>query len=295
MQNLERYISEDGGVVCVVCNSTEMVREMEQIHTTSAVVSAALGRLLTAASMMGSMSKHVEDSVTLRLWGGGPAGQLIAVSDGRGNVRGYVEQPVVEIPLNEKGKLDVGGAVGRTGTLSVVRDMGPGQIATGTVPLVSGEIAEDVTSYYATSEQIPTVCGLGVLVAPDLTIQSAGGYLVQLMPGVSEEEISRIEANLTKVGPISSLFDEGITTKALAQQLLEGFSPQLLDGFAAGYRCNCSRERVSTALRSIGREDLQSLIDDEQETEVGCHFCGKKYVFSKSELEEMLEKISKHH
>jgi len=196
MSRLIRAISENGGVLFCAVDSTDIVREAERIHKTSAVTSAALGRLLTAASMMGVMLKSEKDSLTLRIKGGGPSGTVLAVSDGAGNVRGYVEQPVVELPPRADGKLDVGGAVGRDGTLSVLKDLGMKEPYVGQVPLVSGEIAEDITAYYAVSEQTPTVCALGVLVDRDLSILTAGGYLLQLLPGASDAEITHLEQNV---------------------------------------------------------------------------------------------------
>ena len=208
MGNMIRGISENGGVIFCGVDSTNLVRTMEQIHKTSAVTSAALGRLLTAASIMGIMLKNSKDSITLRVNGGGPAGTVLAVADGMGCVKGYVENPVVEIPLRPDGKLNVGGAVGRDGTLSIVRDLGLKEPYVGQIPLVSGEIAEDITSYYATSEQIPTVCALGVLVDPDLTISCAGGYLLQLLPGATEEEITMLEKNIANVPSVTTLLQQ---------------------------------------------------------------------------------------
>lgn len=205
MSRLIRAISENGGVLFCAVDSTDIVREAERIHKTSAVTSAALGRLLTAASMMGVMLKSEKDSLTLRIKGGGPSGTVLAVSDGAGNVRGYVEQPVVELPPRADGKLDVGGAVGRDGTLSVVKDLGMKEPYVGQVPLVSGEIAEDITAYYAVSEQTPTVCALGVLVDRDLSILTAGGYLLQLLPGASDAEITHLEQNVAALPSVTEL------------------------------------------------------------------------------------------
>ena len=205
MSRLIRAISENGGVIFSAIDSTEIVAEMERIHKTSAVTSAALGRLLTAGALMGAMLKSPENSITLRVKGDGPAGLLLAVADGAGHVKGMVENPVVEIPLRADGKLDVGSAVGKDGTLSVVRDLGMKEPYIGQIPLVSSEIAEDITSYYAVSEQIPTVCALGVLVAPDLTIRRAGGFLLQLLPGATEEEISRLEANVASMKSVTQM------------------------------------------------------------------------------------------
>ena len=210
MGKLVRALSKDGGISCIAIDSTDIVARAERIHQTSAVVTAGLGRLLTAASIMGSMLKDKENSITLRVAGDGPVGALIAVTDGEGNVRGYPVNPIVELPLNQYGKLDVGGAVGK-GVLHVIKDLGMKDPYVGQVPLISGEIAEDITSYYAVSEQIPTVCGLGVLVNTDLTVLSAGGYLIQLMPGVGEETISELEENVKKMPPVSQMLHEGLT------------------------------------------------------------------------------------
>ena len=284
-----RYISEDGAIVMVAVDSTDIVYRAEQIHKTSAVVTAALGRLLTAASLMGSMLKGKDDSVTLKLAGDGPAGSVIAVSDSSGNPRGYVQNPVVEIPLNAYGKLDVSGAVGKNGYLYVIRDLGFGQPYIGQTPIVSGEIAEDIASYYANSEQIPTVCALGVLVDRDLTVKKAGGYLIQLLPGAPEEDISALEENIRSIAPVTVMLDEGKSIDDICHIALKGFEPQLLDESMSEYRCNCSRDRVKQALVSIGREELEKLAQEQEETQIECHFCDKKYVFSKEEILDLLK------
>lgn len=284
-----RYISEDGAIVMVAVDSTDIVYRAEQIHKTSAVVTAALGRLLTAASLMGSMLKGKDDSVTLKLAGDGPAGSVIAVSDSSGNPRGYVQNPVVEIPLNAYGKLDVSGAVGKNGYLYVIRDLGFGEPYIGQTPIVSGEIAEDIASYYANSEQIPTVCALGVLVDRDLTVKKAGGYLIQLLPGAPEEDISALEENIRSIAPVTVMLDEGKSIDDICHIALKGFEPQLLDESMSEYRCNCSRDRVKQALVSIGREELEKLAKEQEETQIECHFCDKKYVFSKEEILDLLK------
>lgn len=284
MQNMIRGISENGGVVFCGVDSTALVREAERIHQTSAVTSAALGRLLTAASMMGIMLKNERDSITLRLAGGGPAGTVLAVADGMGCVKGYVQNPVVELPLRPDGKLDVGGAVGKQGTLSVVRDLGLKEPYVGQIPLVSGEVAEDITAYYATSEQIPTVCALGVLVNPDLTISCAGGYLVQLLPGATEEEISRLEQNVAALPAVTTLLREGLGPREIMGRVMEGFAPQVLDEHKVAYRCDCCRERVERALVSMGRRELEELAAKEGTVEVTCQFCDKKYQVDVSAL-----------
>mgnify|MGYP002579855198 CR=1 FL=1 len=284
MPNLVRGISENGGVVFCGVDSTPLVRKMECIHKTSAVTSAALGRLLTAASMIGVMLKSPQDSVTLRIQGGGPAGLLLAVADGKGCVKGYVENPVVELPLRTDGKLDVGSAVGSTGTLSVVRDLGMKEPYVGQVPLVSGEIAEDITNYYAVSEQIPTVCALGVLVAPDLSIQCAGGYMVQLLPGATEEEISLLEQNVAAMPAITALLQAGKTPQDIMQQVMAGFKPEVLDEHTIAYQCDCSLARVERALISLGHSELERLQKEEGTVEVCCQFCDKKYQVDVSAL-----------
>ena len=282
--NMLRGISENGGVVFYGVDSTEIVREMERLHQTSAVTTAALGRLLTAASMMGIMLKGSKDSITLQIRGGGPAGRLMAVSDGTGNVKGYVENPVVELPLRADGHLNVGAAVGKDGTLDVIRDMGLREPYIGQVPLVSGEIAEDVTSYFAISEQVPTVCALGVLVNPDLTVKCAGGFILQLLPGATEAEIDRLEKNIQGMAGITALLDEGKTVEELLYMALDGFAPEILDSYHVTYRCDCSVERVERTLRSLGRTEVERLRDEDPVATVDCQFCGKAYHIDLNEL-----------
>lgn len=288
MGNMIRGISENGGVIFCGVDSTQMISTMEQIHKTSAVTSAALGRLLTAASLMGIMLKNSKDSITLRVNGGGPAGTVLAVANGMGCVKGYIENPVVEIPLRADGKLNVGAAVGTNGTLSIVRDLGLKEPYVGQIPLVSGEIAEDITTYYATSEQIPTVCALGVLVNPDLTISCAGGYLLQLLPGATEEEISMLEKNISQVPSVTSMLQEGKTMKDVMHLVMEGFDPQVLDEYDVDYNCDCSEQRVERALISMGKEELCKLAEEEPVVEVNCQFCDKKYHIDIKHLLESL-------
>lgn len=283
-----RGISENGGVIFCGVDSTQMVSTMEKIHKTSAVTSAALGRLITAASLMGIMLKNSKDSITLRVNGGGPAGTVLAVANGMGCVKGYVENPIVEIPLRADGKLNVGAAVGTDGTLSIVRDLGLKEPYVGQIPLVSGEIAEDITNYYATSEQIPTVCALGVLVNPDLTISCAGGYLLQLLPGATEEEITMLERNIAEVSSVTSMLQEGKTMKDIMELVMKGFDPQVLDEYDVDYNCDCSEQRVERALISMGKEELQKLAEEEPVVEVNCQFCDKKYHIDVNKLLESL-------
>ena len=288
MPNLIRAISENGGVIFCALDSTEVIRRIEQIHKTSAVSSAALGRLLTAAGMMGVMLKSDNNTVTLRIKADGPAGTLIAVANGKGEVKGYIENPVVELPPRDDGKLNVGAAVGHEGMLSVIKDLGMKEPYVGQVPLVSGEIAEDITAYYATSEQTPTVCALGVLVDKDLSILKAGGYMVQLLPGATEEEISALEKNIAGMNSVTQMLLEGYSLTDMMEQALAGFAPNVLDEQSVTYTCDCSLARVQKALVSLGREELTKLSQEKNIIEVECHFCDKKYAVNATQLLEEL-------
>ncbi len=287
MGKLIRAISGNGMAVCYALDSTDMVGELERIHRSSAVVTAATGRLLTAASIMGSMLKGEGHSITLGVSGGGPAGSVIAVADAAGNAKAYATNPVVEIPLNPRGKLDVSGAVGREGKLYVIRDQGRGEPYVGLVPLVSGEIAEDITSYFATSEQVPTVCALGVLVDTDLTVKAAGGYLLQLLPGAGEEEISRVEQNTLAMPPVTQLICDGLTPEELALRALAGMEPRVLDARTVEYRCDCTRQRMAAALASLGAGELRAMAAEDGQAELCCHFCRDRFTFPREELLEM--------
>ena len=289
MSELIRCLTRDGTVMAMFLDSGDIVAEAERIHHTSAVTTAALGRLLTAASMMGVMLKGADDSLTLKINGGGPAGTVMAVSDSRGNVRGYVQNPVVEIPLKPNGKLDVSGAVGTDGQLYVLRDTGGTEPYAGCSPLVSGEIAEDVTSYYAVSEQIPTVCALGVLVNPDLTVKAAGGLLLQLLPFCPEEVIDRIEANVAALEPVTAMLDRGMTPREICARALEGLTFDVLDTGTPVYRCACSRKKVERALLCMSPEERRGLPDESGMTEVTCRFCDRVYRFTREELEALGE------
>ena len=261
MAKIVRTISKDASVVASAIDALDIVSEIERIHKTSAVVTAALGRLSIAASLIGNGLKGENDSVTIRMNGGGATGILIAVSDSRGNVKSYVGNPIVELPLNRYGKLDVSGAVGKDGTLSVVKDLGLKEPYVGQVPIVSGEIAEDIANYFAASEQIPTVCGLGVLVNPDLTVKAAGGYLIQLLPFADESCIDILEANVNKLPPVTSMLDSGMSAEDIAKSVLDGLEPEVMDSFEVNYKCDCSKERVERALVSLGMEELVKMAE----------------------------------
>ena len=250
MSELVRMISVDGTLTVMAVDSTDIINRMERIHQTSAVTSAALGRLLTAASMMGAVLKGKDHSITLRINGDGPAGSVIAVSDSSGNVRGYVSNPIVEIPLNEKGKLDVAGAVGKDGTLTVMKDLGMKEPYIGQIPIVSGEIAEDITNYYATSEQTPTVCALGVLVNPDLSIKAAGGFIIQLLPTAMDDTIDMVEECIKGIPSVTQMLTDGMTPEQICRSVLKLFELDFLDSSNPEYRCNCSKDRVAKALLS---------------------------------------------
>lgn len=285
MANLIRGLSENGGIVFCGVDSTEMVRRAEQLHTTSATCSAALGRLLTGASLMGAMLKDRRDQVTLRVSGGGPAGVIIACTDGTGNVKGCIENPLVELPARADGHLDVGGAVGKDGVLTVIRDNKLQKEPTvGQIPLVSGEIAEDLTSYYAYSEQIPTVCALGVLVDKDLSISCAGGYLLQLLPGATDDEITQLEKNIAAMPSVTEMLRAGKTPQDMMELAMAGFDPQVLDEREVGYQCDCSAERTKDMVMSLGRKELEKMRDEDPRCEVVCHFCHSKYEFDLNEL-----------
>ncbi len=287
MAKIVRTISHDASVVATAIDATDIVAEIEKIHKTSAVVTAALGRLTIAASLIGNGLKGEDDSVTIRMDGGGATGCLIAVSDSHGNVKSYVSNPIVEIPLNQYGKLDVAGAVGKDGRLSVVKDLGLKEPYVGQVPIVSGEIAEDIANYFAISEQIPTVCGLGVLVNPDLTVKAAGGYLIQLLPFADESCIDKLEANVNTLQPVTVMLDSGMSAEDIAKRVLRGLEPDLLDEFEVFYKCDCNKSRVEKALVSLGREELNKMADEEEQIEVCCHFCDKKYNFTREEIIEL--------
>lgn len=288
MSKLIRCITSDGAVMASAIDSTEIVAEAEKLHKTSAVVTAALGRLLTAASMMGNMLKGEKDTVTVKIDGGGPAGAVTAVADSRGFVRGYAVNPIVEIPLKANGKLDVSGAVGTNGNVFVIKDLGIKEPYSGFVPIVSGEIAEDITSYYAVSEQIPTVCALGVLVNPDLTVKKAGGYIIQLLPAADESTISRLEENLNKARPVTEQLDEGKDILDILKAMLDGFETEVLSENEVGYKCRCSRERTEKTLASLNMSELESIAQEEESIEIKCSFCGKTYIFDRAEIQKII-------
>lgn len=292
MGRIVRAIAGDASVVCSAIDGKDIVAKIEEIHGTSAVVTAALGRLALGTSLLGFGLKGQDDSVTVRFDGNGPAGMLICVADSYGNVKADVMNPVVELAPNAAGKLDVRGAVGTDGTISVIKDMGLKEPYCGQVPIVSGEIAEDITNYLAVSEQVPSVCALGVLVNADLSVKNAGGFLIQVLPFASDEIITQIEKNIQSMQSVTKLMEEGLTCEDIALMALEGLEPNVLDDFQVDYKCDCSRERTEKVLISIGREQLEELAS-EGGTEVKCNFCGKNYKFTASELNKLVADMQK--
>lgn len=293
MARITKAITRTGSIVVMAINSTDIVSQMEQIHKTSAVTTAALGRLLTACSIMGSNLKGENETITIRFQGNGPSGSLIAVSDSMGNVRGYVSNPVVEIPLKENGKLDVAGAVGTSGTISIIKDLGLKEPQVGQVEIISGEIAEDLTNYFATSEQIPTACALGVLVNSDLSVSYAGGFIAQLLPGAIDEDIDILEQNIQKLKSVTSMLQENYSTEQICREILDGMEVEIMDEFDVEYKCNCSLDRVERALISIGSDELTKIINEDHQASVHCDFCGKDYNFDENHLKKLYNSASK--
>ena len=288
---LVRGMTMDGFVKVVAIRSTEMVRRGAQIHNTTPNATAAFGRALTAASMMGNMQKTPNGSMTLQIKGGGPIGSIVCVSDPVGNVRGYVYEP--NVPLVEKypGKLDVGATVGTNGTLTVIRDLQMKEPYVGSVELVSGEIGDDVTAYFAQSEQTPTACALGVLVDRDRSVKVAGGYLVQLLPGAPDEVVDKLEAGIQRAGAVTKMLESGLTPEDILGQVCGDLGVVFMETTEVGYKCYCDRERVTAALISLGREELSQIRDEGKEFPVECQFCDEVYSFTPSDLDELLKKV----
>ena len=289
---LVRAISKDGFVKATAVSTRGLTERARQIHKTLPVATAALGRALAGASMMGNALKGQGASLTLQIKGGGPLGTVLAVSDNEGNVRGYVTNPQVELPLRADGKLDVGGAVGHEGTLTVIKDLHMKEPYVGSVELLGGEIAEDLASYFVESEQIPTACGLGVLVDRDRSVLRAGGYLIQLLPGAPEGIIDRLEKGIMAAGPVTNLLLENDDPESLLRRVMKDFELEILETVPVEYRCYCSRERMAAALVSLGRKQLTELAEDPNGIELTCQFCDSRQRFTPKEIRELLEKAS---
>ena len=286
MDKIIRATAADGFVKMAVADARGTVERARAIHACSPTAAAALGRTLCAASLLGDAMKEEKASLTIRINGGGPIGSVVAVSDSDGNVRGYVENPQLQLPLRADGKLDVGGAVGRDGMLTVSRDLGLKEPYIGSTALVSGEIAEDLTAYLIESEQVPSACALGVLIDTDRTVKAAGGFIVQLMPGADEALITKLEDNIFLMDQLTTILDED-GAEAVFAQVLKGLEYHIVSETPIEYRCYCSRERVEDAIRSIGPEELESIIAEGRDVDVSCQFCDKVYTFSPEALRKL--------
>lgn len=286
---LVRAMTRDGYVKITAVNTTEITRRAREIHQTTAVATAALGRVLAAVSMIGNMQKIDEGSVTLIIKGGGPLGTILATSDPEGNPRGYVENPQVALMEKYQGKLDVGRAVGSEGTLTLIRDLHMKEPYVGTVQLLGGEIAEDVASYFVESEQVPTVCALGVLLNRDQTVDVAGGYLLQLLPGAPDKLIDQLEERVVKAGTVSNLMKDGLGPEEIILNILAGMDVEILETCPISYKCYCSRERVESTLVSLGEKELREIIRDGENISVGCQFCDVEYTFTPEDMTALLE------
>ena len=287
-----RATAADASIRAFAITSRELVETARKDHNTSPIMTAALGRLLSGAAMMGVMLKGEKDLLTLQIQCSGPAKGLTVTADSHGNVKGFASNPVVELPPNAEGHLNVGGALD-LGILSVIKDMGLKEPYVGQCQLQTGEIAEDLTYYFATSEQIPSAVGLGVLMNKDNTVKQAVGFIIQLMPFTSDEVIDRLEAKLSEVKSVTSMLDDGMTPEQILEELLGEFGLEINDTLPTKYHCNCSRERIEKALISIGKKDLQEMIDDGEPIEVGCQFCNKKYQVTVDELKGLLKRSSR--
>lgn len=283
-----RATAANNQIRAFAATTRDIVEEGRSVHNTSPVATAALGRLLTAGAMMGSMMKGDKDLLTLQIGCSGPIKGLTVTADSKGNVKGYVNEPNVMLPANEKGKLDVGRALD-LGVLSVIKDMGLKEPYVGQTNLVSGEIAEDLTYYYATSEQVPSSVALGVLMNKDNTVRCAGGFIIQLMPFAEDDIVDRLERKINEITSITSMLDQGMTPEMILEHVLGDFGIQFNEKTETHYSCNCSKERVEKAIISIGKKDIQEMIDDGKPIEVNCHFCNKNYTFSVDELKEMIQ------
>ncbi len=286
-----RAITGDGLAKAVAITGRDIVERARNIHKLLPMGTAALGRALLGASMMGDMLKEEKGALTLQIKGGGPLGTILAVSDWEGNVRGYVQNPQVALMEHQPGKLDVGAAVGQSGTLTVIKDIGLKEPYVGSIGLFSGEIADDLAMYFVESEQIPTACALGVLVGLDQSVIAAGGYLIQLLPGASEDMISKIETGVHTMGSVSHSLAQGLDGEGLLRTVLKDFDLEILEKHPVEYRCYCSRDRVSRALISMGRNDLTELIQEQGQAELSCQFCDEVYHFSREELELLLKEM----
>ncbi|MBQ8058185.1 MAG: Hsp33 family molecular chaperone HslO [Ruminococcus sp.] len=291
MDKIIRCITSDGAIMASAIDSTDIVYKASKIHHTSPVASAALGRLLTATSMMGAMLKSKTASINLRVSGDGPLGPVIAVADSFGNVKGYVSNASCPSTHYENGKLNVSQAVGKNGVLNVMRDLGTGEPYIGQIELQSGEIAEDIAAYYAQSEQIPTVCALGVLIDKETSeVLLSGGLLIQLLPGAFEDTIEKLEKNIAELDSVTTMLAKGMSTLDMCKEALKGFEVEVLDEFEVKYVCGCSKEKIASLIESMPKEEIEDMIVKDHGAQAGCHFCNKKFEFSEDELKAILRK-----
>lgn len=288
--NLIKAITTDGSIRAYAVDGTKTVSTAQKLHNMYPTASAALGRTMMAAQMMGAMLKD-NSSISIIINGGGPMGNICAVTDKSGNVKGYVHNPYLDVPIKSNGKLDVSFGVGTDGTITVIKDMGLKEPYVGKTPIITGEIAEDITNYFVQSEQTPTVCALGVLVETDASVRAAGGYIIQLMPNASNDAADKIENNIKILKPVSTLIDEGLSPEDIIRKALDGFDVQILEEREVAFVCDCSRERTKSALLSLGKKELSDMLESPEKTELVCSFCSKKYEFGKEELKKLIDSL----
>ncbi len=285
---LIKGIDELGRIRAYVASSTNLVENARLTHNTSPTASAALGRTLTAGVMMGAMMKNEKDVLTLKIAGGGPAGNIYVVSKNNGIIKGYIDNPMADVPSREDGKLDVGALVGKNGSITTIMDLGLKEPYVGQSNIVSGEIAEDIASLYALSEQQPSAVSLGVLVDKDISIKAAGGYIIQLLPGVSDEDIDKLEAKLASIEPVSAMIDKGMTPEEIMDSILGDFNMEVLEKMDIEFKCDCSRDRIEQVIISLGKQEIVDIIEEDGQAEIVCHFCNTKHQFNNEELKNIL-------
>lgn len=285
---LIRGIDKSGNIRVFVANTTNLVEEARKTHGTSPTATAALGRTLTAGTMMGVMMKNDQDSLTLKISGDGPIGNIVVVANNKGEIKGYVSNPESDVPSIDKKKLDVGSLVGKNGTITAMMDLGLKEPYIGQANLVTGEIGDDLANLYLVSEQQPSAVGLGVLVNKDISVKVAGGFIIQLLPNISDEDITKIEKTLSEIEPLSTLIDKGLTPEEIMEEILGHFHMQVLEKVDLSFKCDCSRERIERVIMSLGKDEISDIIEEDGQAEVVCHFCNSKYQFNKEELNQFI-------
>nr|WP_300005534.1 Hsp33 family molecular chaperone HslO [Tissierella sp.] len=285
---LIRGMDKSGRIRVFIATTTNMVEEARRIHNTSPTATAALGRSLTASALMGTMMKNDEDTLTFKVAGNGPGGTILVVAKNNGNIKGEIMHPQADVPSKTNGKLDVGALVGDEGTITIIMDLGLKEPYIGLSNIVSGEIAEDLAHYYAYSEQMPSVVSLGVLVEKDISVRAAGGYIIQLLPGCTEEDIQAIESAIKDIKPVSTLIDEGLSPEDILNTIFKDFEMQILEKKDIQYQCDCSKDKIRDIIKSLGKTEIQSMIDEDHGAEIVCHFCNTDHKFSEEELEKIM-------